>query len=70
MLHKVSDLCDRVDAIKSLSDTLRLIKYGEEWIVEADTENEALDSQYYSRDPDYEGHTTRLSIDIEEMIAE
>ena len=42
----------------------------EEWIVEADTENEALDSQYYSRDPDYEGHTTRLSIDIEEMIAE
>ena len=29
MLHKVSDLCDRVDAIKSLSDTLRLIKYGE-----------------------------------------
>jgi hypothetical protein len=42
----------------------------EEWIVESDTENEALDSQYYSRDPDYEGHTTRLSIDIEEMIAE
>jgi|TARA_R110002124_G_scaffold119442_1_gene277238 hypothetical protein len=42
----------------------------EEWIVEADTENEALDSEYYSKDPDYERHTSVQSIDIEEINAE
>ena len=42
----------------------------EEWVVEANSENEALDSEYYSRDPDYERHTGVQSIDIEEINAE
>lgn len=42
----------------------------EEWVVEANSENEALDSEYYSKDPDYERHTSVQSIDIKEINAE
>jgi len=30
MLHKISDLCDKIDSIKRQADTLRNAKYGPE----------------------------------------
>lgn len=30
MLHKISDLCDKIDSIKRQADTLRHAKYGPE----------------------------------------
>lgn len=29
MLHKISDLCDKIDSIKMMSDKLRVMKYNE-----------------------------------------
>ena len=28
MLHKISELCDKIDSIKAMSDKLRELKYG------------------------------------------
>ena len=28
MLHKISDLCDKIDSVKKMSDALRKMKYG------------------------------------------
>jgi hypothetical protein len=30
MLHKISELCNKIDSIKKYSDTLRKLKYGED----------------------------------------
>ena len=29
MIHKISELCDKIDSVKSMSDRLRQLKYGE-----------------------------------------
>ena len=29
MIHKISELCDKIDSIKVMSDRLRQLKYGE-----------------------------------------
>ena len=29
MLHKISQLCDKIDSLKKTADNLRLLKYGE-----------------------------------------
>ena len=29
MIHKISQLCDKIDSVKSMSDRLRQLKYGE-----------------------------------------
>ena len=39
MLHKISDLCDKIDSIKQMSDTLRKMKYEEPKATTAEIDN-------------------------------
>ena len=39
MLHKISDLCDKIDSIKQMSDMLRKMKYEEPKATTAEIDN-------------------------------
>lgn len=39
MLHKISDLCDKIDSIKQMSDMLRKMKYEQPKATNAEIDN-------------------------------
>ena len=39
MLHKISQLCDKVDSLKKIADHLRQLKYGENKAPRAEIDN-------------------------------
>ena len=39
MLHKISQMCDKIDSIKQMSDTLRKMKYEQPKATDAEIDN-------------------------------
>tara|TARA_B100000579_G_C22236119_1_gene578292 strand:+ start:23 stop:211 length:189 start_codon:yes stop_codon:yes gene_type:complete len=49
MLHKISELCDRIDVIKNKADQLRTMKYGTPKADDSEIKAEIEDIQYMCR---------------------
>lgn len=49
MLHKISELCDRIDVIKNKADQLRTMKYGTPKADDSEINSEVEDIQYMCR---------------------